>query len=56
MRAFRDAGLAIVDCTEVDVDDAMIAGHLAHAFVPDAVRQAYDGLPFLLIWHLEVAP
>lgn len=54
VRAALDAGLAIVDCVEVEPDDDMITGHLAHAFVPDAVRQAYEGLPFLLIWHLEV--
>lgn len=54
VRGALDAGLRIVDCVEVETDEAMITGHLAHAFVPDAVRQAYEGLPFLLIWHLEV--
>jgi SAM-dependent methyltransferase len=54
VRAIRDAGLEIVDCVEPVHDAEMLAGHLAHPFVPEAVVQAYEGLPFLLVWHLGV--
>lgn len=53
LRAARAAGLEVVDCAEPVMDDAVISGHLAHPFVPDAVRQAYEGLPFLVVWHLR---
>jgi SAM-dependent methyltransferase len=54
VRACRALGLEVVDCVELDHTAEMLTGHLAHPFVPDAVVQAYEGLPFLLIWHLEV--
>lgn len=54
VRAAHAAGLQIVGCTEVDADEQMLTGHLAYPFVPDAVLQAYEGLPFLLIWELRV--
>ena len=54
VRAVLDAGLEVADCVEVPTDEAMLTGHLAHAFVPEAVRQAYEDLPFLLVWHLKV--
>ncbi|HMJ75064.1 MAG TPA: class I SAM-dependent methyltransferase [Iamia sp.] len=53
VRGALDAGLAIVDCAEIAADEAMITGHLAYGFVPDAVRQAYEDLPFILVWHLR---
>ena len=54
VRGFHAAGLEVVDCVEVDHDAETLAGHLAQPFVPDAVQEAYAGLPFLLIWHLRV--
>lgn len=54
VRAFLAAGLELVDCVEPTHDAATLAGHLAHSFVPDAVVQAYEGLPFLLVWNLRV--
>jgi hypothetical protein len=54
VRAFRAAGLEVVDCDEPVHDAEMLAGHLAHPFVPDAVIEAYEGLPFILVWNLRV--
>ncbi len=54
VRAFHAAGLEVVGCTEPTHDAGTLTGHLAHAFVPDAVVQAYEDLPFLLIWSLRV--
>lgn len=53
VRAAHAAGLAIADCVEVPPDEAMLSGHLAYPFVPEAVVQAYEGIPFLLIWELR---
>lgn len=53
LRAARQAGLDVVDCVEVEPDEAMFASHLAHAFHPEAVRAAFEGLPFVLVWHLR---
>jgi hypothetical protein len=52
LRAARDAGLVVEDCVEPVMDDDVITRHLAYPFVPDAVRQAYEGMPFLVVWHL----
>ncbi len=54
VRGILDAGLEVVDCVEPTHDEAMLSGHLAYPFVPRAVVQAYEGLPFLLVWHLRV--
>jgi hypothetical protein len=35
------------------VPKSVIAANPAYAVVPDAVRQAFEGLPFLLVWSLE---
>ncbi|MBN2622184.1 MAG: class I SAM-dependent methyltransferase [Acidimicrobiales bacterium] len=48
-----DAGLAVRECREPAVPEAAITGNPAHPALPAAVRQAYDGLPFLLVWRLE---
>lgn len=53
VRAAVDAGLPIRECREPVVPDAAITGNPAHAVVADAVRQAFDGLPFLLVWRFE---
>ncbi|HEV7721028.1 MAG TPA: class I SAM-dependent methyltransferase [Iamia sp.] len=53
VRAIGAAGLEIVDCVEPTHEAETLAGHLAYPFVPDAVVEAYEGLPFLLIWHLR---
>jgi 2-polyprenyl-3-methyl-5-hydroxy-6-metoxy-1,4-benzoquinol methylase len=51
--AAHAAGLSVADCREPPAPDAVITSNPAHGFVPDAVRQAFDGLPFLLAWRLE---
>jgi ubiquinone/menaquinone biosynthesis C-methylase UbiE len=53
VRAAVDAGLVIRECHEPVVPDGAITGNPAHAVMPDAVRQAFDGLPFLLVWRFE---
>lgn len=47
------AGLAIRERREPVMPAAAITGNPAHATVPAAVQQAFDGLPFLLVWRLE---
>lgn len=54
VRSVRAAGLEVVDCIEVEHAAETLTGHLAHPFVPDAVIEAYQGLPFILVWHLKV--
>ena len=53
LRAFRSAGLAVVDCIEVPVGERQITAYPSYALYPDATRQAFDGLPYLLIWRLQ---
>jgi SAM-dependent methyltransferase len=53
VRAALDAGLLIRECREPVVPDVAITTNPAHAVVPDAVRQAFEGLPFLLVWRFE---
>jgi len=48
------AGLAVRACREPVVPQVAIDTHPAHAVVPDAVSQAFAGLPFLLIWRFEL--
>ena len=45
------AGLRIDDCVEVDFPEDALAANPAAAVLPDAVRQAFGGLPFLLTWR-----
>jgi SAM-dependent methyltransferase len=45
------AGLRIEECVEVEFPEAALADNPASAFLPDAVRQAFGGLPFLLVWR-----
>jgi ubiquinone/menaquinone biosynthesis C-methylase UbiE len=52
--AALDAGLAVRECREPLVPNAVIDTHPAYAVVPDAVSQAFDGLPFLLTWRFEL--
>jgi ubiquinone/menaquinone biosynthesis C-methylase UbiE len=53
LRAARTAGLSVVDCTEVESDEELITSHIAYGFHPDAVRQAFDSIPFVVIWELR---
>jgi ubiquinone/menaquinone biosynthesis C-methylase UbiE len=47
------AGLAIRACREPVVPESAITGSPAYSVLPDAVRMALEGMPFLLVWHLE---
>lgn len=47
------AGLRIVACAEPEVPEAAIVTNPAYALHPEAVRQAYEGTPFQLVWQLE---
>lgn len=53
IRATTAAGLVVRDCREPVVPESVITNNPAYAVVPDAVRQAFEGLPFLLVWSLE---
>ena len=46
------AGLQVTECREPRYPEEAITGNPAYAVVPDAVRQAFDDLPFLLVWRL----
>ncbi len=50
--AAGDAGVVIRECLEPTVPDAAIERNPSYGVLPDAVRQAFDGLPFLLVWRL----
>lgn len=45
------AGLRIDECVEVDFPEEALAANPAAAILPDAVRQAFGGLPYLLVWR-----
>ena len=45
------AGLRIEECVEVEFPEAALVTNPAAAVLPDAVRQAFGGLPFLLVWR-----
>jgi hypothetical protein len=51
--AFNDAGLSIVSCIEPRFGDAQLERVPGYALYPDASRQAFAGLPYLLIWRLQ---
>lgn len=53
LRAFASAGLAIVDCVEPRFSDAQIERLPSYGLYPEATRQAFAGIPFLLIWRLQ---
>jgi ubiquinone/menaquinone biosynthesis C-methylase UbiE len=56
LSAFRAAGLTVLDCIEPPVDEAVVRMQPAFAAIPDATRQAFLDLPYLLIWRLGHAP
>jgi len=46
----------VCECREPLVPESSITTNPAHAVVPDAVRQAFEDLPFLLAWRFERPP
>jgi SAM-dependent methyltransferase len=54
LSAFRSAGLRVRDCLEPELDaDLVRFKRRAFAHIPEATRQAYVGLPAVLVWELE---
>jgi ubiquinone/menaquinone biosynthesis C-methylase UbiE len=51
--AAAGAGLVIRECREPTVPESAITSSPAYALLPDAVRGAFQDLPFLLIWRLQ---
>ena len=54
LRAFRAAGLVVVECIEAPFTDEQIAGDPSAMFHPDAARAALTGLPSVWVWELVV--
>jgi ubiquinone/menaquinone biosynthesis C-methylase UbiE len=52
LAAFRAAGLTVLDCLEAPVDEAVVAATPYYNVYPDAARQAFLGMPYLLVWQL----
>ena len=48
--AITAAGMDIVGCHQPSVDESIVASFPSFAAFPDATRQAFLGLPYLLIW------
>jgi ubiquinone/menaquinone biosynthesis C-methylase UbiE len=52
LTAFRAAGLTVLNCLEPPVDEAVVAATPYYNVYPDAARQAFLGMPYLIIWQL----
>lgn len=48
-------GLTIVGCEEPRMTEELLVGLPSYLALPEATRQAFAGLPFLLIWDLRRA-
>lgn len=53
--AFNAASLSIVACVEPRFGETQLERLPSFPLYPDASRQAFLGLPYLLIWHLQKA-
>ncbi len=53
VNAAVEAGLRVVECRESPFPEEAMAANPAFSMYPDAVRQAYTGLPYLLVWRFE---
>ena len=49
--AFTGAGLRVVDCQEIPMPESAITSNPVYPLIPDAVTQAFAGMPFILTWH-----
>ena len=47
------AGLEVDACHEITYPESAIEANPAFAILPDAVRQAYDGMPFVVVWRFR---
>jgi SAM-dependent methyltransferase len=52
LRAFDEAGLSVADCLEPPWGDAQLSRLPGYPIYPDACRQAFSDLPYLLVWRL----
>lgn len=53
LRAFRAARLEVVDCIEIPMSEAQIAGDPVSGFHPEAARAAFGGLSSVWVWELR---
>jgi ubiquinone/menaquinone biosynthesis C-methylase UbiE len=53
VQAATATGLVVRACREPVMPESAITRNPAFAVVPDAVRQAFEGVPFLLVWRLD---
>jgi ubiquinone/menaquinone biosynthesis C-methylase UbiE len=51
--AFGAAGLSIVECIEPRVIEDRLDTFPSYPVLPEATRQAFLGMPYLLVWHLR---
>jgi SAM-dependent methyltransferase len=56
LTAIKAAGLDVVACNEPIVSETIVASVPSFAAFPDATRQAFLGLPYLLIWDAVKRP
>lgn len=54
LAAITAAGLRVKTCHEPRVDEAVVSFMAGYEAFPDAFRQAFVGLPYLLVWELEL--
>jgi len=52
-RAFLGAGFKLEACIEATVDEGTLQLFPSSRTYPEATRQAFGGLPFVVIWHLS---
>jgi ubiquinone/menaquinone biosynthesis C-methylase UbiE len=53
IEAFNEASLSVVACVEPRFGEAQVAQLPSFGMYPDASRQAFGGLPYILIWRLR---
>jgi SAM-dependent methyltransferase len=53
LRAFRGAGLSVVDCIEEPFGESQIVDNPVSLLYPDATRAALAGMPSLWVWVLQ---
>ena len=53
VRAFRAAGLTVVECLEPTVTEEMLPRFPTYRAYPEGTRAAFVDAPYLLIWHLS---
>ena len=53
IQAFLAAGLVVTACVEPLVTEDMLKTYPTYPAYPDATREAYVDLPYVLIWQLQ---